>query len=147
MSEEKLPILMERRMNGLAPVSLLDSQSLERFPFGKALECRIKRGRSNPQLRLYWGLLRKVADNLDQDVTEDDLHEWLKLKLGYVRPVRQRNGEIVEVAASIALDRMPQDQFNRYFDAVKALLVEHIIPGLSSALLEREARAMLRESA
>jgi hypothetical protein len=140
---EGLPILMERRGAGLAPKSLIDANALERFPWNKALRVRVTRDRSHPQLRLYWAFLTKVADNLDQDVTAEDLHEFLKLKLGYTKPIKLRSGEIVEVAASIALDRMEQEPFNAYFEAVKDILVTQIIPRMDSKALEREAMVML----
>lgn len=143
---EAPPILMTRRNNGLAPMSLFDSERLDKFPFDKALKVRVSRGRSSKQLRLYWGALGKVADNLDQDVTDDDLHEWIKVKLGYVKPIRLRSGEIAEVAASIALDKMEQPEFNKFFDSVKALLLEHIIPGIEMRRLLREVLKMLGEN-
>ena len=137
------PILMQRRGLGLAPCSLMDSDALDRFPFGKALRVRVTRDRSNPQLRLYFALLGKVAENLDQDVTADDLHEFLKLKLGYTRPIKLRNGQIAEVASSVAFNRMTQDEFNRYFEAAKDLIVTQLIPKLGKEALEREAWAMI----
>jgi hypothetical protein len=143
---ERPPMMMVRRGAFLAPLTPADGEELERLPVAKPLKVKVSQGRSNPQLRLYWSLLGKVTENLDQDITPDDLHEWLKLKLGYTKPIRLRSGEIAEVPASIALDRMEAPEFNAYFDAVKALVTEHIIPRVGSAALEREARAMLGET-
>lgn len=134
---------MERRGAGLAPKSLIDATALERFPWNKALRVRVVRDRSNPQLRLYWSLLTKVADNLDQDVSPEDLHEWLKMKLGYTKPIRLKSGEVAEVAASVALDKMEQAEFNTYFNASTDLLVQQVIPGLNRESLVKEAQAML----
>lgn len=144
---ERPPIAMVRRGHFLAPYATADALELEALPSGVPLKVRVSRGRSAPQLRLYWALLGKVAENLDQDVTPEDLHEWLKLKLGYVRPIRLRNGQIAEVARSVAFDKMGHADFTAYMTAVKALLTEHIIPGVGSDVLEREARAMLGEPA
>ena len=57
------------------------------------------------------------------------------------------NGTVVHVPRSVAFDKMEHAEFTAYFDKVKALIVEHLIPGLNSAALEREARAMLGEAA
>ncbi|HYE38258.1 hypothetical protein [Methylocaldum sp.] len=138
---------MVRRGSFLAPVAPLDSDQLSKLPVGKPLAVRVTRARSVPQLRLYWSMLGLVAENLDQPITDDDLHEWVKGKLGYAAPVKQRNGEVVNVTRSIAFDKMDQQSFQAFFDKAKALLVEHIIPGLESEALEREARAMLGEAA
>lgn len=144
---ERPPIACERRGSFLVPCAPMDSDQLMRFPTAKRLSVRVTQPRSVPQHRLYWSMLTLVADNLDQPITADDLHEWLKLKLGYARPVRQRNGEIVYVARSIAFDKMEQAEFREFFDKAVSMLIEHIIPGLKVADLEREARAMLGEQA
>ena len=144
---ERPPIMCERRGAFLVPCAPMDSDALMRFPTAKRLSVRVTQPRSVPQHRLYWSMLTLVADNLDQPINADDLHEWLKLKLGYARPVRQRNGEIVYVARSIAFDTMEQPEFREFFDRAVTVLIEHIIPGLKVADLEREARAMLGEQA
>lgn len=141
------PIQCERRGMFLVPCAPTDSDALMRFPTGKTLSVRVTQSRSSRQLRLYRAMLSLVAENLEQDVTADDLHEWLKLRLGYVREVRQRNGEVVHVAKSVAFAKMDQPTFREFFDKAVTMLIEHIIPGLDSADLEREARAMLGEAA
>jgi len=109
MAAERPPIIMRRRGSFLAPEGPCDGEAIERFPAGKLLKVRVTQPRSLPQHRLYFVLLDKIAENLDQAIDGDDLHEWVKLKLGYVRLVRQRSGDIVEVPRSIAFDKMPQE--------------------------------------
>lgn len=141
---DKPSIMVQRRGDFLIPEAPVDGERIREFAAGKALRIDVRQPRrSNPQLRLYWSMLRLVAENLDQNVKDTDLHEWLKLKLGYVTPIKQRNGEIVEVPRSIAFDKMEQPEFSAYFEAVKALLTGVLIPGLKSDALEREANAML----
>lgn len=144
---ERPPILMVRRGSFLAPLAPADSAALEKLPAGKRLKVKVTQPRSLLQHRLYFTMLDLVADNLDQDVTGDHLHEWMKLKVGCCKPVKQRNGEIVWVPGSIAFEKMGQPEFQAFFDKAKRLLVEHIIPGLRSEDLEREARLMLGEAA
>lgn len=145
---EKPPILVQRRGEFLLPQSPVDGERIRSLPAGKALKAVVTQPRrSNPQLRLYWSMLGLVCENLDQDVEPEALHDWLKLKLGLVTYVRQRNGHVVAVPRSIAFDKMEHGPFTAYFDKVKALLIEHLIPGLNSEALEREARAMLGEAA
>lgn len=142
---ERPAIQMMRRGSFLVPCAPTDSNGLDAFPVNKPLKVKITQPRSIQQHRLYWTMLDLVAENLDQDITGDDLHEWMKLKLNVSKPVRQRNGEIVYVPGSIAFDKMEQPEFRKFFDKAKALLVEHIIPGLGSDALEREARLLLGE--
>lgn len=144
---ERPPMIMARRGGFLAPWTPADSLQLEKLPTGVALKVRATQPRSLPQHRLYFVMLDLVADNLDQDLTGDDLHEWVKLKVGCVKPIRLRNGDIAEVPASIAFDKMEQAEFQKFFDRAKRLLVEHVIPGIGSEALEHEARLMLGEAA
>lgn len=147
MSDEKPAIMMVRRGSFLAPFTPFDSELLERFAAGKPIRAKLTQPRSVQQLRLYRAMLNVVVANLDQDITDDDLHEWMKLKLGYTKPIRQRNGQIVEVAASVAFDKMDQKTFQEFFTAAKRLVIEHLIPGLKSEHLEREVEALLGEAA
>lgn len=148
MATERPPIMVQRRGDFLLPEAPLDGEALRELPAGKALAITVRQPRrSNRQNRLYRSLLTVVCENLDQDISPDDLHEWMKLKLGLTTPIKQRNGEIAHVAKSVAFDKMEHAEFTAYFAKVKALVTEHLIPGLNSAALEREARAMLGETA
>jgi hypothetical protein len=148
MADEKPPIMVQRRGSFLMPEAPLDGEALMALPAGKALAITVRQPRrSSAQNRLYRGLLTVVADNLDQEIGPDDLHEWMKMRLGLTREVKQRNGQIVTVTRSVSFDKMEHDEFTRYFDRAKRLIVEHLIPGLNCDALEREARAMLGEPA
>jgi hypothetical protein len=144
---EKPPIRMMRRGTFLVPAAPMDGDRLAELPTGKALNVRVTQPRSIGQHRLYWSMLTLVCENLDQPITPDDLHEWVKVKLGVTVAVKQRNGQTVYVPGSIAFDKMEQGEFRSFFDRAKALLVDQIIPGLSNEALEREARALLGEAA
>lgn len=147
MADEKPPIMVQRRGDFLLPEAPLDGEALRELPAGKALAITVRQPRrSNRQNRLYRGLLTIVAENLDQDVTPDDLHEWMKMRLGLTREVKQRNGDIVLVTRSVSFDKMEHAEFTAYFDRAKRLITEHLIPGLNSDALEREAYAMLGEA-
>lgn len=135
--------MMVRRGLALYPLDGLAQAEIEELPERKPLKTVVTKARSVPQHRLYFAMLKKVVENLDQDLTKDDLHEWMKLRLGCTKEVRQRNGEIVTVPSSIAFENMDQIEFETFFRKAVVLITEHIIPGLGSAALEREARLML----
>lgn len=145
---DKPPILVQRRGEFLVPLSPIDGERIRDLPAGKALKVEVRQPRrSNPQLRLYWALLGIVCENLDQDLKPETLHEWLKMRLHLTSEIRLRSGEVVEVPRSVAFDKMEHAEFTAYFGNVKALLVEQIIPGVKSEVLEREAMAMIGEAA
>ena len=141
-------ILVQRRGDFLVPQAPTDSDRIRALPAGKPLRIDVRQPRrSNPQLRLYWAMLGLVCDNLDQPMKPETLHEWLKMKLGVVEPIKLRSGAIDTVPGSVAFDKMDHAEFTAYMQQAKDLLVHHIIPGMNSAALEREARAMLGEAA
>jgi hypothetical protein len=143
---EAPPLMLFRRGSQLMPIGALDSETLMRLPAGKPLKVKVTQPRSVPQHRLYFAMLNLVCDNLDQDVTPEALHSWVKVRLGYTTTIRAKSGE-VQVPVSIAFDKMDQATFRAFFDAAKELLVTQIIPGVGSDKLEREAREMLGEMA
>jgi hypothetical protein len=147
MASERPPIMVQRRGEFLVPQAPVDGERIRDLPAGKALKVTVSQPRrSSAQNRLYWSLLGVVCENLDQDIEPEALHAWLKVKLGVVTPLILRSGEIAYVPGSIAFDKMEHPAFTAYFDRVKALITEHLIPGLNSAALEREAYAMLGET-
>lgn len=143
---DRPPIFVQRRGEFLMPQAPIDGDRIRELPAGKPLKLAVTQPRrSSPQNRLYWSLLGVVCANLDQDVEPEALHTWLKIKMGVTTPLILRTGEVVDVPGSIAFDKMDHGPFTTYFDKVKALIVEHLIPNLNSAALEAEARAMLGE--
>lgn len=145
---ERPPILVQRRGEFLVPCGPTDGERLRDLPAGKALRIEVRQPRrSNPQLRLYWAMLGLVVENLQEPIPVETLHAWIKLRLGYTSEIKLRSGEVVEVPGSIAFDKMDHAAFTAFMQQAKDLIVRHIIPGLNSAALEREAREMLGEAA
>lgn len=148
VKETKPPIFVVRRGDFLTPSAPLDGELIRAFPASKPLRAQLTMPRrSSPQNRLYRALLGLVCDNLEQDISPDSLHQWLKLRLHLTHEIRLRNGEVIEVTKSVAFDSMEQPEFNAYFNAATDLIVRQLLPGLSKPALEREARLMLGEPA
>lgn len=145
--KERAPLLMVRVGFDLKPLDGLAAAHMERLPAGKPLRVEAKQPRSVPQNRLYWSLLEKVVENLPLEaaaITAEDLHRWIKRRLGYGGEVRVGRA-MIETEGSTAFDNMTQPEFRRYFDAAKNLLCNEVIPGLNAPTLEREAALMLAD--
>ena len=145
MSKERPPILMQRRGAFLVPQAPIDGEMLEAFPAGKPLKVVVTQPRNIKPHRLYFAMLKLVADNMQGPATKEALHEWIKLKTGVSVAIPLRSGKVDLVPGSIAFDKMNDDEFRVFLEAAKTLIVEHLIPGLSKPALEAEARAMLGE--
>ncbi len=138
---EKPPIKMMKRGRFLAPFSPFDEKLIEEQAGGKPVFVRISQPRNNQRLRLYFAMLRIVCDNLDQNISHDSLHQWVKLKCGIIQPMKMRNGEVVELPGSVAFDKMSEDEFRAFLDKAMTLFAK-IVP---ANVLEREAKAELAE--
>lgn len=147
MSRERPPIFMQRRGSFLVPQAPIDGELLDAYPAGRALRVAVTQPRSVPQLRLYWSMLRLVADNMSAEVTTEALHNWIKMRCGVSAAIPLKSGKVDFVPGSVAFDKMDQEAFGRFFDRAMDLVVEHLIPGLGKPALEREARLMLGEAA
>lgn len=144
---ERPDIYMVRRGGFLAPLAPMDADALERFPRSTRLKVKITQPRNVGRHRLYWAALQLVRDNMDDPPSLDALHAAVKIKLGYVKPIRFRNGETVMIPDSVAFDAMDEATHREFFDRFAAFVRESLIPGLNSKAFEEEARAMLGEAA
>ena len=144
MAKESAPILLKRAGRFLVPADAMTERFIETLPQGKTLRARdITQPRSRPRMRLYWALVHLVSENLT-DVPSEALHEWLKMRLGIVVAIPLKSGKTDLVPGSIAFDKMPQDEFERFFAGFLKLLNERIFPGMGEAF-EAEGRAMLEK--
>lgn len=137
--------MVVRRGSFLAPLTPFDSEQLERFAPGKPIKAKLTQPRSVPHHRLYWAMLAKVCENLDNIPTET-LHEVVKLRCGYATTVRTKSGPVT-VPGSIAFEKMTQPEFREFFERAVAFVCEQIIPGLGRDRLKREVAEMLGEAA
>lgn len=147
---ERPAIQVARIGDRIVPLDELAAKELARFPQRKPLKCRVSQQRSVPQHRLYWALLEKTVENFPEDpfgladpLDAEALHEWVKMEVGYVRPIRDKHGKVTFVPRSIAFDEMDQPTFKAFFDRVKLLIEERFFPGIDSDAYEAEVRAML----
>lgn len=145
---EKPAIMAVRRGDFLQAYAPLDSELIRALPAGKPLKVAVTQPRrSSPQNRLYRALLGLIADNMDQDVTPDALHEWFKMRLGVTSEIKLRSGEIQTVTRSVAFDKMDHAEFTAFLTGVKRLVTTQLIPRADCAAFEREAMAMIGEPA
>jgi len=111
---------------------------------GDMLYGKIWRSRSLPQHRLFWGLLRLVAEATEYE-TPENLLLHLKIWLGKCQPVKLRRpaGKITLSPDSIAFEEMPQDEFQEFFDNSVRIICETVIPGSNREELLAQAQRML----
>lgn len=123
----KKTMMMRRRGHTLSCFSQVEGDMLETFPENCDLNVTVSRARSVRQNNTYWGLLAWVIDNGPEWIGKKwpdalGLSDALQIDLGFVRYVAHFNGEVRAYPESKSFEEMPQDKFNRYFEAVQGRL-------------------------
>ena len=129
----------------LVPATAGDQELISALKQGKEFVAKLTSAskRSVLQNRFYWALFGKVVENSDFYRRAEQLHFWLKIKLGYVEQVEFHNGRIVTRVASTSFERMEDVEFKIYLDAAITAICEDIIPGMDRGDLVHEIEGML----
>jgi hypothetical protein len=141
MSDKEVERALMVRRHGvfLAPESPLDAEMIAELEHGKPYRVDISHPRKLGSLRLYFGMLKLVMNNLPGFAPDvETLHEAVKIMLGRTVIV-----DDVILPASISFAKMDEAEFRRYLDDFKVLLTERLIPGASGDAFERQAMEML----
>jgi hypothetical protein len=124
----------------LIPQDQAGSELLAKIPLGEDVAVKLMRDRSLPQHRLFWSVLRYVAERSKWE-TAERLLVALKLRLGRYDLMQMPSGKVVPVPHSIAFSAMPQDDFQSFMDAAMGLICTEVLPGYSPDDLIREAES------
>ena len=120
----------------------LAEEDLNGLPRAKPFLATVRRARSNQQLRLWWAMIRKVAQATPTPISEDALASWVKVRCGHVEYVPLGFGKSYAAPASIAFANMDQGDFQAFFNESVRLLLEEVAPGMPDGFAD-ELHAML----
>lgn len=114
-----------RRVGGaLVPTSPEAREALESVKDGKEVMASIRAARNIRQHHLFWAVVGIVAEN--EGRSKDDIKDWLCYATNYVQHYFDPYGRLHIVPKSIAVESMPQDEFNRFFNAAIMKVCERI---------------------
>lgn len=131
--------------DALIPADDQAAALMAKLPLGEVVTMKLKRDRSTPQQRLYWGILQHISE-ASQWETAERLHVALKIRLGYFDLLQLPNGKAVPVPQSTAFDKMDQAEFQDYFDRSIRLICTEVVPGTDSERLIAEVQTMLGDT-
>lgn len=126
----------------LVPQDHAGGDLLAKIPLGEDVAVKIMRDRSLPQHRLFWAVLRYVAEATKWRDPEK-LLATLKWELGRFDLVKTLSGKVIPMPESISFAAMTQDAFQDFMDKSIALICSEVLPGMDSDRLIAEAQAML----
>jgi hypothetical protein len=124
----------------LVPQDQAGAELLAKIPLGEDLAVKIMRDRSLPQHRLFWSVLRYVAEASEWE-TAEKLLVALKIRLGRYDLMKLPSGKVVPVPDSISFAAMPQDDFQQFMDRSIAIICSDVLPGMDGYHLIAEAKS------
>lgn len=132
-----------KRGGALVPRDFMAEEMLEGIGEGKEVLVIVRKARNPRHLRLLFAMLRKITDNSDDWVDEENLLDDIKLSTGHAeRRVNLITGQPYEAPRSIAVASMDQLRFKRWFDRAVHVLATKILHCLPEEL-EREILEMV----
>lgn len=140
-------LLCRKRLGALRPADRDAEDTLRKLPADQDLRVEVRRLRRPQQHRLYWALVKIVWEHQERYATREQLHQALKVAVGYYDEITKSDGQVIAVPHSIAFGNMPQESFEEFFDAVIRFVVTKILPGTDDAELRRELEEMVGANA
>lgn len=137
-----IPLLMVRVGNVMRPADKLASEDLETLKEGKNLLVTVTQPRSLQHHRLFFAMVRKVAQATATPLDEDALRDYITVKAGHVKTLPLAFGEQYLAPASIAFSQMDQTAFRKFFDRAVEIILTDICPNLPATFAD-EFLAML----
>jgi hypothetical protein len=107
-------LFMKRVGDGLRPDGPEDFVDFSKLPIGKLLSVEVRQSRSLAQLRLWWGLARRIGDSVG--VQAEAVSDLLLIEAGHYEVLRSKSHGDILRAKSIAFAALPHDEFNALFD-------------------------------
>lgn len=127
------------------PASELYRQMLraKRYRVGDMVRADLSKPRYPKHHRLVFATLRRVADNIDSGMTEYQLLNILKIKMGRVDTlVDSATGRVYYIPESIAFDAMEEGEFSVFHRDMCRVIARDYLPGMSQSQVAELAEMM-----
>lgn len=136
-------VLLQRHLGSLRPCDALGAQQIDKIKPNEVVRAEIKRVRNPKQHRLYWAAINLCFMHQDRYATAEQLHNAVKVWLGYYEEMVDRTGKRIAIPKSIAFGNMPQDEWEQFFDRFIKLVCEQLIPNVTDEELRAELESMV----
>jgi hypothetical protein len=127
-----------KKLGALRPASDHDAELMNGLPEGMPIKLVATIHPRNPKAHAwFFGLLGVVAQNTEY--TTDQLLTLIKIGIGHVDTlIMPSTGEVIYQPRSIAWSKMDEKQFRPFVEKSIDFIITRILPGSTSAELERE---------
>lgn len=144
-----MKIVCRKLMGTLRPVDPVGEDALAKIKNNDLVMVEVKRARSLPHHRLYWALIGKVWENVDQELfpSPDNLSDTIKVMAGHRVQLHMPDGSVAFQAKSIAFHKMDQAEFSAFYERVCDVIAMHFLPGVTKDELRAEVQQMIGAAA
>ena len=119
---------------------------LSKIGAGEIVKAEIKRPRNVRFHRKLFAMLTIILNNQDHYRSVEDLLDVAKLRIGHVRVIQTKQGE-VRIPASISFSALDDHEFGKIYNRICDWVCEEVLPGLRRADLDEEVANELMEFA
>jgi hypothetical protein len=140
-----LDLMMQKHGNVLTPYSAVGVDEFDRISDGSTVKVQITQPRNIRHHNMWFALLQATFDAQDYFKTLDELHDEIKISMGYFATYRRLDGSTYPHPKSIAFAKMDQLAFASFFDRAVELIINRILPLTSQTDLEERLYTILGE--
>lgn len=117
---------LKKKLNGLLePAFPSDQEALKKVAVGEIYEYETKKPRNIMHHRKFFALIKMVFENQEGYNNVDALREDLIIAAGYYDSHVNFDGETKLRPRSISFSSMPQDEFEKLYEAVLDVVVKY----------------------
>lgn len=157
-AEAVVKIELYRRGQGWLPASDDAIKVRDRMQQGEIAWFKPLRVRCPKELRRYWALMGLCLDNCERiDMpyggvmlvkSKEDIHEAVKLCAGYCTTIFDAQGKpVFQIPKSISFEEMEQSEWEQYWPKAVDVVLQRILPGVTSEAVELELLKCMRLAA
>lgn len=131
-------IIMVKKLGALRPCDEKGEEVLSSIPNGTVVKAQITRPRNIRFHRLFFSLLKLVAENNPNFNSTDDVLDYLKMKLRLFTVVQFPDGSTHTRLGSISFAKMDETEFHAFAKRCIDVLADYWLPGVTSEDVHRE---------
>lgn len=113
---------VQKRSNALVPDGDESIAEFAKLPFGKSLQCEVKRPRNGPHHRLFWTICTRIANGIGTN--EENVSDLLKISTGHYTLVKSKSLGELKLPKSISFAAMEQTDFSVFFERCLVIIFE-----------------------
>lgn len=142
-----IEIPMMRDGNRLRPVDQIGEEDLQRVKPGKQYMVRIVAApKTANQMRFIRALAAKVAGGCGWLADATEATDYLKLKAGFFKVVKNKEGDMTFLVPKSYDDVDDVEEFSRLIDKMIHIICTEILPDFPAGQLRREVERMVKIS-